>query len=458
MFKKIKKIHFVGIGGIGMSGIAEVLLNLGYQVSGSDLQGSIITHRLKKLGAKIYIGHKESNLKNSHVVVTSTAVASENPEVLKARELNIPIIPRAEMLAELMRMKYGIAISGTHGKTTTTSLIATVLVHAGLDPTAVVGGRVRGMGSNAKLGRGDILVAEADESDKSFLKLSPAISVVTNIELEHTDHYKDLQEIIDCFVEFLNKVPFYGVVIACVDDKNVKSILPLLKRKYVTYGIESLADYSASNIKFNGFKTSFDCLYQGKKLGVVTYHLGGAHNVLNVLATIAVARECDVAFKKIAAALKKFAGVERRLQIKGEKNGVLVIDDYGHHPTEIKATLQTCKKSLPGRRVITIFQPHRYTRTRDLYNEFLGAFNDTDMLYMVDIYAASEKPIAGISSEKLVESLNKNGKQAIYVKDLHKLKKTLKSEVKKNDVVLTLGAGNIYKFGEEFLHELGVTE
>ena len=454
MFKKIKKIHFVGIGGIGMSGIAEVLLNLGYQVSGSDLQDSVITQRLKKLGATIYMGHKAENLKNAQVVVTSTAVAGDNPEVIKAHELKIPVIPRAEMLAELMRMKYGIAISGTHGKTTTTSLIATVFVHAGLDPTAVVGGRVKGMGSNAKLGKSDFLVAEADESDKSFLKLSPTICVVTNIELEHTDHYKDLQEIINCFVEFLNKVPFYGVVIACVDDKNVKSILPRLKRKYVSYGIDSLADYSAKNIKFDGFTTSFDCFYQGQELGQVTYHLGGKHNVLNVLATIATSRECGITFKKITGALKKFAGVERRLQIKGEKNGVLVIDDYGHHPTEIKATLQTCKKSLPGRRIITIFQPHRYTRTRDLYHEFLSAFHDTDKLYMVDIYAASEKPIAGVSSRKLVEDLNKNGKDVLYVKDLQKLKNTLKAEVKKNDVVLTLGAGNIYKFGEEFLDAL----
>ncbi|HLD74903.1 MAG TPA: UDP-N-acetylmuramate--L-alanine ligase [Bdellovibrionota bacterium] len=454
MFKKIKKIHFVGIGGIGMSGIAEVLLNLGYQVSGSDLQDSVITQRLKKLGATIYMGHKAENLKNVQVVVTSTAVAGDNPEVIKAHELKIPVIPRAEMLAELMRMKYGIAISGTHGKTTTTSLIATVFVHAGLDPTAVVGGRVKGMGSNAKLGKSDFLVAEADESDKSFLKLSPTICVVTNIELEHTDHYKDLQEIINCFVEFLNKVPFYGVVIACVDDKNVKSILPRLKRKYVSYGIDSLADYSAKNIKFDGFTTSFDCFYQGGGLGQVTYHLGGKHNVLNVLATIATSRECGITFKKITGALKKFAGVERRLQIKGEKNGVLVIDDYGHHPTEIKATLQTCKKSLPGRRIITIFQPHRYTRTRDLYHEFLSAFHDTDKLYMVDIYAASEKPIAGVSSRKLVEDLNKNGKDVLYVKDLQKLKNTLKAEVKKNDVVLTLGAGNIYKFGEEFLDAL----
>ena len=454
MFKKIKKIHFVGIGGIGMSGIAEVLLNLGYQVSGSDLQDSVITQRLKKCGATIYMGHKAENLKNAQVVVTSTAVAGDNPEVIKAHELKIPVIPRAEMLAELMRMKYGIAISGTHGKTTTTSLIATVFVHAGLDPTAVVGGRVKGMGSNAKLGKSDFLVAEADESDKSFLKLSPTICVVTNIELEHTDHYKDLQEIINCFVEFLNKVPFYGVVIACVDDKNVKSILPRLKRKYVSYGIDSLADYSAKNIKFDGFTTSFDCFYQGQELGQVTYHLGGKHNVLNVLATIATSRECGITFKKITGALKKFAGVERRLQIKGEKNGVLVIDDYGHHPTEIKATLQTCKKSLPGRRIITIFQPHRYTRTRDLYHEFLSAFHDTDKLYMVDIYAASEKPIAGVSSRKLVEDLNKNGKDVLYVKDLQKLKNTLKAEVKKNDVVLTLGAGNIYKFGEEFLDAL----
>src|SRR3989338_3683342 len=454
MFKKIKKIHFVGIGGIGMSGIAEVLLNLGYQVSGSDLQDSVITQRLKKLGATIYMGHKAENLKNVQVVVTSTAVAGDNPEVIKAHELKIPVIPRAEMLAELMRMKYGIAISVTHGKTTTTSLIATVFVHAGLDPTAVVGGRVKGMGSNAKLGKSDFLVAEADESDKSFLKLSPTICVVTNIELEHTDHYKDMQEIINCFVEFLNKVPFYGVVIACVDDKNVKSILPRLKRKYVSYGIDSLADYSAKNIKFDGFTTSFDCFYQGGGLGQVTYHLGGKHNVLNVLATIATSRECGITFKKITGALKKFAGVERRLQIKGEKNGVLVIDDYGHHPTEIKATLQTCKKSLPGRRIITIFQPHRYTRTRDLYHEFLSAFHDTDKLYMVDIYAASEKPIAGVSSRKLVEDLNKNGKDVLYVKDLQKLKNTLKAEVKKNDVVLTLGAGNIYKFGEEFLDAL----
>ncbi len=454
MRQKIKKIHFVGIGGIGMSGIAEVLLNLGYQVSGSDLNTSPITERLKKLGASIYQGHDPSHLNDAQVVVTSTAVASNNPEVLKAKKLKIPVIPRAEMLAELMRMKYGIAISGAHGKTTTTSLVATILEGGGLDPTCIIGGRVHGIGSNAKLGRGDLLVAEADESDGSFLKLTPTISVVTNIDLEHTDYYKNLQAIKEAFVSFLNKVPFYGAIIACADDKNVRDILPELKRKCITYGFKTKADYTAKNIKLEGLESHFDCYYRGKILGRVSYSLSGYHNVLNVLASIATARECEVPFEKIVSSLGKFLGVERRLQVKGEKKGILVVDDYGHHPTEIKATLSACKVCWPKRRLITLFQPHRYTRTRDLFREFTTAFSQTDILILTEIYAASEKPIPGITSKKLVASLPKKHPSVLYVKDLKNIGKTLKSIVQKGDVLLTLGAGSIYKIGEQFLNEL----
>ncbi|MBI2609362.1 MAG: UDP-N-acetylmuramate--L-alanine ligase [Deltaproteobacteria bacterium] len=448
---KLKKIHFIGIGGIGMSGIAEVLLNLGYKITGSDLNLSPLVKRLQSLGATVFQGHNEKNVYDQDLVVTSTAVSSDNPEVLKAKKLKIPVVPRAQMLSELMNMKEGIAISGMHGKTTTTSLTAMVFEHAGLDPTAIVGGRVKGIGSNAKLGKGKYLIAEADESDKSFLKLNPKISVVTNIDLEHMDHYRDLKDIQDTYVSFLNRVPEDGLIVACGDDAHVVEILPRLKKKYVTYGMTNDCDYTVKNIKHYGTKSYFDFYHHKKKIGEIVLSIPGDHNILNSLATIIVALECGIAFSEIKKSLSEFHGVERRFQTKGEKEGILVMDDYGHHPTEISVTLKTFKDCWPERRLVVLFQPHRFTRTKDLFKEFGKAFFCADKLLVIDIYAASEKPIQGIHATKLVEEINKNSHNAEYVGDLQNALEVLKGLVQKNDIVLTLGAGNIYQIGEKFL-------
>ena len=456
MYGNIEKIHFVGIGGIGMSGIAEVLLNLGYKVSGSDLRESDTTERLRGLGGEICIGHAAENLTNVDVVVTSTAVQTDNPEVVEARHRMVPVIPRAEMLAELMRMKYGIAIAGTHGKTTTTSMVATVLTHAGIDPTIVIGGKLNTLGSNAKLGKGDFLVAEADESDGSFLKLSPSIAVVTNIDADHLDYYLGgLEEIKDTFVEFINKIPFYGLAILCLEDRNIAECIPRIRKRFMTYGLSSQADLRATHVKLDGFNTSFTAHYKGYRLGDISFSMPGAHNVLNALACTAVALELDVPFDKIQEGFAQFGGVGRRFTVKGEKNGIMVVDDYGHHPAEIRATLAAARNGWPERRLVVAFQPHRYSRTKELFNEFVTCFYDADVLVLTDIYAASEQPIPGVTAERLAEEIRRHGQRDVsYVADRQTVPDHLAGVVKEGDIVITLGAGNIWQAGEELVNRL----
>ena len=455
MFRKTQHIHFVGIGGIGMSGIAELLLNLNYSISGSDVKNSEILKRLRKLGAKIYIGHKKSNIKDADVVVYSSAVNLENIEVKTARGFSIPVIRRAEMLAELMRMKYGIAVAGSHGKTTTTSLISTVLAKGGLDPTVVIGGRLNSLGSNAKLGEGEFLIAEADESDGSFTRLSPTIAVVTNIDKEHMDHYKDLNDIKEAFLEFINKVPFYGLSILCLDEQYIQELIPKVEKKYVTYGLTSQADYMAKNVSYSGLETSFNLYIKGKEKGEMVINMPGLHSVYNALATIAVGLELDIPFKKIKEALMEFSGIQRRFEIKGEAGGVMVVDDYGHHPTEIKAVLKAAKEGFKEKRLVVVFQPHRYTRTEYLLNDFFTAFNDSDKLIITGIYSAGEKPIKGIDAKLIYEGAKKYGhKDVSYIKDLSKIVDFLTDVVEEGDLVLTLGAGNILSVGDEFLSKM----
>lgn len=456
MYGKIEKIHFVGIGGIGMSGIAEVLLNLGYKVSGSDLRESDTTERLRGLGGEIAIGHSEENLTNVDVVVTSTAVQTDNPEVIEAKRRMVPVIPRAEMLAELMRMKYGIAIAGTHGKTTTTSMVATVLTHAGIDPTIVIGGKLNTLGSNAKLGKGEYLVAEADESDGSFLKLSPSIAVVTNIDADHLDYYEGgIEQIKDTFIEFINKIPFYGLAILCLEDRNIAEIIPRIKKRFMTYGLSSQADLRATHVKLEGFQTTFTTHYKGYRLGDITFKMPGAHNVLNALACTAVALELDVPFDKIQEGFDQFGGVGRRFTVKGEKNGIMVVDDYGHHPVEIRATLSAARSGWPERRLVVAFQPHRYSRTKELFNEFVTCFYDADVLVLTDIYAASEQPISGVSAELLADEVRRHGQRDVtYIADRADLPDYLAGIVKDGDIVITLGAGNIWQAGEELVNKL----
>ncbi len=453
MFSKFQHIHFVGIGGIGMSGIAEVLLNLGYRVSGSDMRRTAITDRLEKLGGIIHEGHAASNIEGAHVIVTSTAVRSDNPEVTEALRKQIPVIPRAEMLAELMRLKYGIAIAGSHGKTTTTSMTAYVLTQGGLDPTVVVGGRLNAWGSNAKLGKGDFILVEADESDKSFLKLSPTIAVVTNIDREHLDFYKDLDEIKSHFVQFVNKVPFYGAVIICLDDPNVQAIIPLITRRIISYGMTAQADISASQIEVmhDKFGSAFNIRYRGQDLGRVRLNVPGMHNVSNAMAAIAIGLDLELSFEVIALALEEFRGAERRFQIKGERpDNILVVDDYGHHPTEIRATLAAAKSS--GRRLVTLFQPHRYTRTAALREEFARSFYDADVVLLTDIYAASEEPIEGVTAQALAEDIERFGHRNVrYIGAVEEGAKAIAAVVQPGDLVLTLGAGSIWKVGDEFL-------
>jgi len=454
MKRRVKRIHFVGIGGIGMSGIAEVLLNLGYRVGGSDLSESETTLRLRKAGADIAIGHRKENLRDADVVVTSSAVRPDNPEVAAAHERAIPVIPRAEMLAELMRLKYGVAVAGTHGKTTTTSLIATVLACGGLDPTAVIGGKLNIFGSNAKLGQGELLVAEADESDGSFLKLSPTIAIVTNIDPEHLDHYRNLEEIQTAFLEFINKVPFYGLAVLCLDHENVQALIPQVKKRYVTYGLSPQANYRAGSISFQGVMTSFRAFENDRELGRISIQMPGLHSVYNALATIATARELDLDFGVVQEALGSFSGVQRRFQIKGERGGILVVDDYGHHPAEIKATLSAAQNGW-GRRTVVIFQPHRYTRTRDLLREFFTAFNQADVLFLLDIYPAGEDPIPGVKAENLYEGIKGHGhKDVTLVSERKEILDHLLPRLKSGDMVITLGAGDVWKIGETLLEEL----
>lgn len=449
MYGKIEKIHFVGIGGIGMSGIAEVLLNLNYKVSGSDLRSSETTERLAGLGAEIGIGHTADNLKNVDVVVISSAVHEDNPEVIEAKRLHVPVIPRAEMLAELMRMKYGIAIAGTHGKTTTTSMAASILGHAGIDPTIVIGGKLNAIGTNARLGQGKFLVAEADESDGSFLVLSPTIAIVTNIDADHLDHYSGIEEIKDTFVKFINKVPFYGLAVLCLDDPNVRAILPQIKKRYMTYGLSTQADVRATYIRHEAFQTSFVAHYKGYRLGEVTFAMPGPHNVLNALACIAIAMELDVPFASIQEGFAKFAGVGRRFTVKGEPKGVMVVDDYGHHPAEIKATLAAARHGWPERRIIAAFQPHRYTRTKELFNEFVTAFYDADILILTDVYSAGEQPIEGANAARLADEVRRHGqKDVTYLGNRELIPQHLAKVVKEGDIVITLGAGTIWQQGE----------
>lgn len=454
MFKKIKHIHFVGIGGIGMSGIAEVLLNLGYQVSGSDLRESDTIERLRSLGARISIGHRKENMDSPHVVVISSAIKKDNPEVAAAYEKKIPVIPRAEMLAELMRLKYGVAIAGAHGKTTTTSMVATVLAAGGIDPTVVIGGKLNSLGSNAKLGQGDFLVAEADESDGSFLKLSPTIAVVTNIDEEHMDYYRDIDEIKDAFLSFINKVPFYGVSILCLDERHIQSLIPKIEKRYQTYGMSTQADYQARDINLKPMGSEYRVVHHGSDLGRFELSIPGIHNVNNSLAAIAVARELDIDIEVIRRALRDFSGVQRRFQIKGEVDGVLIIDDYGHHPTEIKATLSAAKTG-NSRRVVTVFQPHRYTRTRHLLQEFFTSFNQADAVIVMDIYAAGEQPIQGVSGPAVYEGIKRHGhRDVVYLPGKEEVVEHLIKTLKHGDALLTLGAGDVWKVGEAVLERL----
>jgi UDP-N-acetylmuramate--alanine ligase len=454
MFKKIKHIHFVGIGGIGMSGIAEVLLNLGYKVTGSDLKESDTTERLKKLGGGIFIGHNAGNIASPHVVVISSAVKNDNVEVIAAREKQIPVIPRAEMLAELMRLKYGVAIAGAHGKTTTTSMVATLLAAGGIDPTVVIGGKLNSLGSNAKLGQGDFLVAEADESDGSFLKLSPTIGVVTTIDEEHLDYYKDIHEIKAAFLAFINKVPFYGVSILCLDQPHIQALIPFVQKRYLTYGMSSQADYQAREVSLRPLGSTFKVLNHTRDLGLFELSVPGEHNINNSLAAIAVARELDVDLEVIRKALKEFSGVQRRFQIKGEVGGILVVDDYGHHPTEVKATLAAAASGME-RRVVVVFQPHRYTRTQHLLEDFFTAFNQADALVVMDIYAAGEKPIPGVSGQALYEGIRKHGhKDVTFISDREKIVEHMVSVLKRGDLMITLGAGDVWKLGEQIVERL----
>jgi UDP-N-acetylmuramate--alanine ligase len=451
MFRKIQKLHFVGIGGIGMSGIAELLINLGYEVSGSDLKLSPVTERLRQLGGRIYLGHSAENIAGTNVVVISSAVRPDNVEVVEAKRLQIPVIPRAEMLAELMRLKYGVAVAGAHGKTTTTSMVATVLVNGGFDPTAVIGGRLNAFGSNAKLGKGDFLVAEADESDGSFLKLTPTIAIVTNIDREHLDHYADLGEIQSAFVQFVNKVPFYGAAVLCLDDPNIQAIIPQVERRIVTYGTSNQADLVASHVEYQDFGTSCQVRYRGNPLGALHLRVPGEHGILNALAAIATGLELEIPFERIASALFSFQNADRRFQIKGKKGNILVVDDYGHHPTEIIATLSAARRAC-DRRIVTVFQPHRYTRTQALEEDFGRAFYHADVVLVLPIYAAGEEPIPGVTAEKLVDQIKKFGhRDAGYVRDFAQVQQILKEKLQEGDLLLTLGAGDVWKIGEEFL-------
>ncbi|MEK6526463.1 MAG: UDP-N-acetylmuramate--L-alanine ligase [Nitrospirota bacterium] len=459
MFRKIQHIHLVGIGGAGMSGIAEVLLTLGYKVTGSDLHYSDTVRRLEELGGRIFIGHHESNVGDAQVVVISSAVPATNPEVVAARAKVIPVIPRAEMLAELMRLKYGIAIAGAHGKTTATSMVAGVLAQAGLDPTIVIGGKVNALGSHARLGRGDLLVAEADESDGSFLRLSPAIVAVTNIDREHLDYYGTMERLQDNFLEFINRVPFYGLAVLCADDDRIRAMLPRVVKRYQTYGLQERAgspalDFRAGEVTQKKWESEFRAFYQGKSLGPFRLSTPGIHNVSNALVAIAVGMELDVPIDLIRNGLAAFTGVERRFHLRGEKSGIMVVDDYGHHPTEIRATLSAAKQGW-GRRLVVLFQPHRYTRTRDLVGEFAHAFDQAEAVFITEIYPAGEPEIPGVSGERLVEAVRASGHPSVtWVDRKETLVERVLPSLKADDVVITLGAGDIWKTGLELLERL----
>ena len=439
-----------------MSGIAELLLNLGYRVSGSDIKDSAASRRVTNLGGKVFIGHNAENIEDADVVVYSSAVTPDNPEIVAANENYIPVIPRAEMLAELMRLKYGISIAGAHGKTTTTSMVASIVTAAELDPTVLIGGRLDIWGgSNAKLGQGDILVAESDESDGSFMALSPTIAVVTNIDREHMDHYGDMDRIRDTFVSFINKIPFYGTAILCLDNEEIQNIIPRLKKRYITYGLTSQADLRAMDIVKDASSSDFEILYKGESLGRMKVGMPGNHSVLNALAAIGVGLELNIDLKDIKKGLADLGGLARRFQKKGEKNGVMVIDDYGHHPTEIMASLEAAREAWPEDRLIVIFQPHRYTRTKELYDRFVISFNHSDVLIISPIYPAGEKEIAGVDSQWLYKGIKEHGHKEVYlVENLEEAVTLLNEMVKPGDRIVTLGAGDVYKVGEKLLEKM----
>jgi UDP-N-acetylmuramate--alanine ligase len=463
MFRgRVRHAHFVGIGGIGMSGLAEILRTMEFDVSGSDLKPNDITRRLETMGVRVDVGHLAKNVEGADVVVYSSAIDDANPEIQRARALDIPIIPRAEMLAELMRVKYCVLMAGSHGKTTTTSLVATVLRAAGLDPTVVVGGKVNALGSNARLGEGDLFVAEADESDGSFLKLTPTIGVITNIDAEHLDHYGTHEKVKEAFVQFANKIPFYGLAVLCLDHPHVQAIIPQIQRRHVTYGVSKQADYRAKNVRFSGLSTHFEVWRRGESLGDFTVKMPGHHNVLNALSVIAVADELEVPFDVVREAIKSFHGVQRRFTVLGQpaitregKTGdVMIVDDYGHHPAEVEATLDAAQNGF-DRRVVVAFQPHRYTRTESLFDDFTRAFNKADVLIVTDVYAAGEKPIAGATGEALVEAIRAHGHHNVrHIADKKKIGAALIELARPGDLVIALGAGDINASARELLAAL----
>lgn len=455
LFKTARHIHFVGIGGVGMSGIAQVLLNLGHTVSGSDISESETTRRLIRLGADVTYGHRaEAVGADVDVVVISSAVKYSNPEIVQARALKIPVIPRAEMLAELMRMKWGIAVAGTHGKTTTTSLIATILGRARLDPTVVIGGKVHALGSNAQLGTSDLLVAEADESDGTFLLLSPAIAVVTNIDPEHLDYYGDMDRAKSAYLEFINRVPFFGSAVLCLDDVTIRALLPQVRKRVITYGTSSDADFVARDLTICGMETRFQVERSGTMLGELTVRLPGRHQALNALAALAVCSELDVRFETVREALAEFGGIHRRFEVCGEVGGIMVVSDYGHHPAEIRATLAAAREGF-GRRIVVVFQPHRYTRTRDLFGDFLEAFDAADQLVLTEIYPAGEDPIEGVTGEVLYYALKRRGHLDVsYIADWRGLVSTVQPLLRPGDLVVVLGAGSVHEVGESLVRSL----
>jgi UDP-N-acetylmuramate--alanine ligase len=458
MFRKTQQIHLVGIGGAGMSGIAEVLLTMGYKVTGSDLQVSETTRRLEELGGKIFIGHQESNVGEAQVVVISSAVAAGNPEVVAAKARQIPVIPRAEMLAELMRLKFGVAIAGAHGKTTTTSMVANVLAQGGLDPTMVIGGKVNALGSHARLGRGELLVAEADESDGSFLRLSPTVVAVTNLDREHLDHYGSMERINECFLEFINKIPFYGLAVLCADDERLRALFPQIVKRYHTYGLQERegvsADFKATDISLKQWGGEFRAHFRGKNLGPFRLAVPGIHNVSNALAAIAIGVELEIPVDLIRKGLAAFTGVERRFHLRGETGGIMVVDDYGHHPTEVRATLAAAKQGW-DRRLVVLFQPHRYTRTRDCVEDFAHAFDRADQLFITEVYAAGEQPIPGVSGEKLAERIRAAGHPSVtFIERKESMPDQVLPHLQPGDLVLTLGAGDIWKAGTGILARL----
>jgi len=456
IFGKARHIHLVGIGGIGMSGIAELLINLGYRISGSDIRKTEVTEHLSDLGGNVFVGHRPQNVDGADVVVFSSAVRDDNPELIEARERSVPVIPRAEMLAELMRLKYGIAVAGAHGKTTTTSMIGSVLTSGGLDPTVIIGGRLNQWGgSNARLGSSDFLVAEADESDGSFLSLSPSMAVITNIDYEHVDFYGSMNNLRKTFIDFINKIPFYGRAILCLDDKEIQGLIPRLKKSYLTYGLNPQADIRASEISKQGLNTSFVVTVKDRLVGNIAICTPGDHNVLNALAAVGVGLELDIDIEYIRKGLKDLGGLKRRFEIKDERGGILFLDDYGHHPTEIVATISTAKECWPDRRLVVVFQPHRYTRTRDLYDRFVTSFNQADFLIITPLYGAGEEPIPGIDSKHLHQGIRDHGHRAVnFCSSKEDTISLLLNEMRPGDLVLTLGAGDIHLVGTELLQRI----